>query len=238
MELLRDRELPAKSHPLLATLRTQRILLSQDLSRCIKQWTCHDPKHAKDYLCAYVCSIFDVLWAYYDLKIDAFDYEVEIANEAVQEVISAWENYNVLPATSWTSTLKSAIALHTGRPIWEQAPGSTSLAGKENSDYTKVLLMKARAAWQEQRKLSPPSPTAKPSFAAELDRHLELARMKPESIAEKVGIQPRNVYRHLAGDTQPSLENVGKYEAELSKILKKPVTLPTPVKRHKSPKRQ
>jgi hypothetical protein len=65
-----------------------------------------------------------------------------------------------------------------------------------------------------------------PSFREELKRLLNEARIRPEDIAEEIGIEPRNVYRHLAGETAPSLTNLKKYETALSKHLKTPVKLP------------
>ena len=70
-----------------------------------------------------------------------------------------------------------------------------------------------------------------PSIGAELRRLLDEARLRPEDIAEEIEIEARNVYRHLAGATVPSLVNVGKYEKALTMHLGRLVKLPTPVKR-------
>jgi hypothetical protein len=72
-----------------------------------------------------------------------------------------------------------------------------------------------------------------PKLPGELIRLLAEARWKTEDIAEKIGIDPRNVYRHLSSETAPSLKNIGRYEAVLSKHLGRRVTLPTPVKRQR-----
>ena len=74
------------------------------------------------------------------------------------------------------------------------------------------------------------------SFAAELQRLLLEARIRPEDIAEDVGINERNVYRHLSGQTKPSLVNLGSYEKALSKRLGRPVKLPMPAKRQSASK--
>ena len=71
-----------------------------------------------------------------------------------------------------------------------------------------------------------------PQFSEELRRLLTEARWRPEDVAEKIGIEPRNVYRHLAGKSIPSLVNIGRYEAALTKKLGRTVSLPTSVKRH------
>ena len=72
-----------------------------------------------------------------------------------------------------------------------------------------------------------------PDIATELGRLLREARLRPEDIAEEIKIEPRNVYRHLAGETEPSIVNVGKYEKALSARLGRRVTLPTSVKRQR-----
>ena len=69
------------------------------------------------------------------------------------------------------------------------------------------------------------------SIGVELRRLLVESRLRPEDIAEEIDIAVRNVYRHLAGETVPSLVNVGKYEKALSKRLGRSVNLPTPEKR-------
>lgn len=61
------------------------------------------------------------------------------------------------------------------------------------------------------------------TFGDQLKRLLNEARIRPEDIAEEIGIEARNVYRHLAGTTAPTLVNLGKYERALSKHLGRPV---------------
>jgi len=78
--------------------------------------------------------------------------------------------------------------------------------------------------------------TMQPTLSEDLGRLLNEARWKPELIAEKVGIDPRNVYRHLSGETLPTLSHVGLYEAALSKELGRKVKLPTPAKRPRASK--
>ena len=79
-------------------------------------------------------------------------------------------------------------------------------------------------------------PIPERNLSEELAHLLTDARWKPEDIAEKVGIDPRNVYRHLASDTVPTITNIGNYEAALSKRLGRIVTLPTPAKRQRASK--
>jgi hypothetical protein len=70
-----------------------------------------------------------------------------------------------------------------------------------------------------------------PNIGVELKRLLEEARIRPEDIAEEIGIDARNVYRHIAGKNQPSLVNIGQYEKAFSKRLGRKIALPTPAKR-------
>ena len=69
------------------------------------------------------------------------------------------------------------------------------------------------------------------TLGEQLKHLLNEGRIRPEDIAEEIEIEPRNVYRHLAGETYPSLSNLGKYEKALSKHLSRPIKLPTSAKR-------
>ena len=227
--------------------------MSHHLSACISHYECRQPERAKDYLRAYVCSIFDLLWAYYDLKLDVFDYQTEIANEAIRNTLSPWENFNVSKrADSWVETLRTALNQHTGRTIWKPEKTDTqdsSLTGKQASAYARAaidiasspLLMYIEQANRTEEQPSqaglvpPPSPE---SIGAQIKAYILEARLRPEDIAEEIGIQPRNVYRHLSGETLPTLSNIGKYESALSKHLKRTVKLPTPANVRTSVKRQ
>src|SRR6185437_4284973 len=110
---------------------------------------------------------------------------------------------------TWTKTLLEAITLHVGRPLG--CPQTSETEVGPTTEPKPVL----------------PSPT----IAQELKRLLNEARTRPEDIAEDAGIDPRTVYRHLSGDSVPSLRNTGAYERAISKRLKRDVKLPVPVKR-------
>jgi hypothetical protein len=188
-------------------------MLSVELSaHCIRNGRCYDLPRAKDFLRSYACSLFDFLLSAYKETIRTYEWESDIANETVQIVLACWDHFGVSPSSeTWIPILQSAIRQHVGRPlggIMKQPIPPTSPA----------------AIPPEQGKQSP-------SLGALLKRTLTEARIRPEDIAEEIGIEPRNVYRHLSGETTPSIPNIGKYEKALSKHLGRQVRFPTPVKR-------
>lgn len=74
---------------------------------------------------------------------------------------------------------------------------------------------------------SEPNPVVSDSLKVELKKLLVEARWRADDIAEKIGIGTRNVYRHLSGETKPSLSNIDNYEKALSKKLNRIIKLPT-----------
>lgn len=151
---------------------------------------------------SYACSIYDYLTETYSEKVNTWQCREQIANEAADIVLMVWRQTGaVIPPDTWKSTVDAALDQHIGDSFCRAKLSQPSKQGV--------------------------SPSAQvPSFGSQLKRLLEEARIKPEVIAEEVDIQPRNVYRHLAGETHPSLAHVGKYEKALSKRLGRPVHLP------------
>jgi hypothetical protein len=183
---------------------------------CISGYQCHDLLRAKDLLRSHTCSIFDFLKEIYTGKVAMSEWESDIANEAIQVVISCWGNFNISPkGYEWRAILEQAIVQHLGR----------NLRGFMISSLPHTEIPKEIS----------PGPTATPNptqrFSDALRSLLDEARWTSEMVAEKVGIDPRNVYRHLSEDTMPTKANVGKYEEVLSKQLNRKVILPTPEKR-------
>ena len=210
-----DRELPPKSLKTLGALEVMRMSLHNALrTHCIADYVCHDRVRAKDFLRSYACSIFDFLKEAYSEKISIWEWETDIADEAVQITISCWANFGVNPPpVYWAEILHRTIIQHVGRPLRGRNTESKSA-------LTSVPTVPA-----------PPQVLTPLSIGEEIRRLLEEARLRPEDIAEHIGIEARNVYRHLAGETVPTLVNVGKYESVLTAHLKRPIKLPTPVKR-------
>lgn len=68
-----------------------------------------------------------------------------------------------------------------------------------------------------------PSPSPVPSLS--IGRQIEAFRVEAnvtqEKLAELVGIDVRNVQRHLAGASEPSKLNLARYEREFTKLLKR-----------------
>lgn len=239
MLLPSEPELPPKNVATLNALTTKRLLLRGELaSHCISDYLgCYDLPRAKDFLRTYACSFYDLLKEAYSHKIATWDCEDLIAKEAIQITLACWEGFGAGPnAEAWIDTLHKAIVLHVGHSLRGHAgvvrdnpPLNVTQAARYAAagvDTDSPLVKDAIAA------RSKAQPTANPlGIKDELRRLLDESRLRPEDIAEEIGIEPRNVYRHLSGDTVPSLVNVGKYEKALSEHLGRNVRLPTPEKR-------
>jgi hypothetical protein len=63
------------------------------------------------------------------------------------------------------------------------------------------------------------------SVAAQIDRLRKECRLTAEELAELIGLEPRSVFRHLAGDSVPYAKHIRAYEREFSKLLKRQVVI-------------
>lgn len=170
-----ERELPPKSHAVLSNLDGQKSQLSRQLSLCVNNNGCHNPDRAKDYLRTYACSIFDLLWEYYDLKIDVFDFQKEIGEEAIRNVLSCWDNFNsVSRGTTWIPTLKGALIQHAGRPIWGHKP---------------------KPSLQHDVRVRVPRSIESMSAAVKMERHREKIGLNQTQFASKLRLDPKTLYK-------------------------------------------
>jgi hypothetical protein len=207
-------DLPPKSRSTLEKLTFKRNSLLGELSTyCVQNYECYDQQRAKDFLRTSTCEFFDILMQAYGGL--AWDREDEVADEAIGIAIACWDNFNVSPKGEfWINTLRVTVIQHLGRQLRKR---ETSAIPHEFAAPTAPIIQ---------------TPTAEtPRLANDLKCLLDEARLRPEDIAEKIGIDPRNVYRHLSGETVPSLVNVDNYEKALSNRLGRKVKLPTPLKR-------
>jgi hypothetical protein len=63
------------------------------------------------------------------------------------------------------------------------------------------------------------------SISVQLNRYREECRFTVEELAEAVSIEPRSVYRHLSGESEPRLRQIGAYERTFSDRLGKKVVI-------------
>ena len=113
-------ELPPKSMSTLNSLTVKRMQLSGELSsHCISDHHgCYDLARAKDFLRSYACLFYELLKKDYSERIATYNWEQEIADEAIQITLKVWSSFEVSPhATTWVETLDSAIVQHVGRPL-------------------------------------------------------------------------------------------------------------------------
>jgi hypothetical protein len=131
-------ELPPKSLGTLNALSIKRHSLQSDLSAyCIDRYgSCHDLPRARDFLRSYACSFFDYLTKAYSDQISTWNWEAEIAEEAIENTLRCWANFGGAQprAEQWIETLRAAIVQHVGHPL----RGQTRTQLLAPSEYAKI----------------------------------------------------------------------------------------------------
>jgi hypothetical protein len=214
----------------------EELVLSRKLTSCWSGGDDFDVERAYQIMRGAAELIFDVTYKAYYRKVSyKAEWLPEIVNEAVFRTLKTslpcvrdgipdtrfsdladTLEATVLDHIEELATLKKHASLLNDRQVAEYAK-----AGVDLTSGSPLLIMAAT-----QTNTIPVQVPLAPSVAVELRRLLEEARIKPEDIAEAIGIQPRNVYRHLSGQTRPSITNIGKYEQAISKRLGRKVLLP------------
>jgi hypothetical protein len=200
---------------------------------------------AKDLVRSHTCAIFDILKEAYSHTVNTWEWEQEIADEAIQIAYACWSNFRELPRASFSAeALRTDITTHVGHPLRSgPLPRLVETPAPIDSPLLSFIKASRDARPQVFAPISPPTVELKeedvpaPSeFASELKKRMIEARLTAEALADKVNIDCRTVYRHLSGAMSPSPTTLGVYEAVLSRLLKQTITLPTPVRRQKSTK--
>lgn len=62
------------------------------------------------------------------------------------------------------------------------------------------------------------------TIAEQIERFRRECNLSVDALANEIGVEPRSVYRHLAG-VQPRLAHIGAYERGFSKLLKRDVVI-------------
>lgn len=114
-----SRVLPPKSIPAQGALERERNQLIYAIrTRCMSDHGCHDMPLAKDLLRSHTCSIFDTLKVFYSTKIVIFEWEKEIAEEAIDIAHACWTNFRDLPRADFSrESLRADIATHLGHAL-------------------------------------------------------------------------------------------------------------------------
>ncbi len=82
----------------------------------------------------------------------------------------------------------------------------------------------------------PPPPISAPltrSIAQQIKDLQDESRMTAEAMAESIRLDPRNVFRHLSGDSTPRAKNIAAYEKLFTDKLGRPIRLETSGKRQR-----
>lgn len=120
-------------------------------------------------------------------------------------------------------------------PIWERFREAYFPVFLADTAEWKSRLMDTEAASE----ITPAPPAPEPpglseteTLGEQLDRLRKECRFTVEELAEKVGLDPTSVHRHLADKSVPHLSNLGAYERVFSKKLGRKIVIEkTPVKR-------
>lgn len=92
-------------------------------------------------------------------------------------------------------------------------------------------ITEARNEAKELRQVAttPKLPAAPPreSVAEQLERLRDECRLTVDELADKLDIEPRSVYRHLAGTSAPRLKQIGAYERVFAEILERKIVIKT-----------
>ena len=206
------------------------------LGSCCHSYSLSDKRScAFEYARTYAVKFYDCFYGFYS-KFPEQSYRPHWrpASErfAFQRVMKCVENISSVENLFYESGRKTRVEKTISQHAERSAiPGAfpIALTGKQAGAYAAAgidldsappLLLMAAA-----RAVHPQSQPPAPRFAEELKSLLNEARIRPEDIAEEISIEARNVYRHLSGETRPSLVNLGKYEKALSKRLGRPVVV-------------
>jgi len=231
--------LPPLTPKELAERDRQESLLHAGLNECWRG-ECFDAERAEKFVRAYAVEIFDTILSFYRAKVGyCAGWLPKIVHEAAFRTLVAYKDHSDqgisqignIATDTVTEHLDTTSTSERARAEFNAAfPARRYIPEPQPDDNSLLETVRAEPTTQKEPTL-PSRITAPRSLGDELKRLLVEARIRPEDIAEEIGIGPRNVYRHLAENTVPSISNLGRYEKVLSKHLGRPVKLPTSVKR-------
>jgi hypothetical protein len=213
-----SRVLPPKSLSTQSTLERERSELSRAIrTRCMNDYGCHDMPLAKDLLRSHTCSIFDTLKSFYSNKISIWEWEQEIAEEAIQIVFACWKNFRDLPVGDFSSDdLRRDIALYIGRPL-RSGPLRIPVPVPPVSESPLLTMAKAAARGAQQK--------AVPSVAAKLKVLKRRSRLSAQKIADGISVDLRTVQRHLSGTVFPRDAQILAYEKFFTNYFGEPTKI-------------
>lgn len=213
-----SRVLPPKSLSTQSTLERERSQLSHAIrTRCMSDYGCHDMSLAKDLLRSHTCSIFDTLKSFYSNKVSIWEWEHEIAEEAIQIAFACWKNFRDLPVGDFSSDdLRRDIALYIGRPL-RSVPLRIPAPVTPVPESSLLIMAKAAARGAQQKSL--------PSVAAKLKALKRRSRLSAQKIADGISVDLRTVQRHLAGTASPRDAQILAYEKFFTNHLGEPTKI-------------
>jgi len=116
--LASDRILPAKTPATQALLNQKRQRIDEELRPCRGDYSWKDEPRAKDVLRTYVCDIYDCLKEAYSYKVSIWEWEKEIAAEAVSITLGCWNKYKLgTHHLLLVEPLRNTITQHVGHEL-------------------------------------------------------------------------------------------------------------------------
>jgi hypothetical protein len=222
-----ESELPPKSLATLNKLEGLKRLLRAALgTHCINDEGCHNWDGAKDYLRSYCCTIFDSLKEAYSTQISVWNFEEQIAEEAIRVTLKCWDNFNfVYPKSdAWRPTLRDTIVQHLGRPI--RPPLQRVLEAPASAPAPSAPLIMHATAQTKETPLQ-----ESPSSLPEVERRANLLADYKKNVgnpsnrkiyeAPNSGIHKPEFYRWVRGTLPQNSRTTKQFEAFL-KSRRKP----------------
>jgi hypothetical protein len=211
-------DMPVLSDEMHVQLRTLERNLLEKLSHCCHSYDLRDPEAAFEYVRTYATKFFDCFYDFYSHSPDPqYHPHCRPAAEklAYQRVMKCIENY-----TSVESFFRRSL----------DRPGrirKTISNHAEQRSSTLVLYPPSRM-----ERAVPPLTVTTPKVSQQLRKLLDECRMTAEQVAEQIRIDPRSVYRHLAGTSVPRPRQIASYEKAFSETLNKSIRIEMSGKRH------
>ena len=198
-----ERELPPKSLSTQASLTAKRHNFTRDLSMyCVNDRGCHDLARAKDLLRSHTCSIFDTLKdAYSNNRVNLWEWEKEIAEEAIQITHACWNNFRDLPEREFSSkALLEDIQRHVGHPL-RSGPLLKAFIAPPESESPLLVMAKAAALGQHVFAPAPiqskrvPRSIQSMSAVEKMEQYRERMGLGQTDLASRFQVDPKTLYK-------------------------------------------
>jgi len=134
--LASERILPAKTTATQTLLNQKRQRIDEALRPCRGDYSWKDEPRAKDVLRTYVCDIYDCLKEAYSYKVNIWEWEKEIAEEAISVTLGCWKHYKLgTHHLLLVEPLRNTITQHVGHELRSGPVQKAFVAPMKPEDY-------------------------------------------------------------------------------------------------------